>query len=282
MARTPVPTRSDAAPYGAFAPTGLVRWILSRTRGMSGGWASRRLIFALRRLAVRLLDGKPVDVETLGAQMRLFPYNNVCEKRVLFTPQFFDAEERAILAARVTDDFRFVDIGANVGAYALFVAALAGPRACILAVEPQPDIFDRLTFNISQNPFGTVKAVDCAVADKTGELTLFLDPRNSGESSVRVIGSSQSRSIRVPATTLVDLLRSEGFERLDAVKLDVEGAEDIILGPFFASAPESLFPKLMIVENGSGQWQLDLPALLEANGYRQIAKTRLNFVYERG
>lgn len=280
MSRSIAPSPHDA-PYGTFAPKGLVRFILTRTRAMAGGWASRRLIFAMRRLAVRLLDGRPVDVETLGARMRLFPYNNVCEKRVLFTPQFFDAEERALLASRIGDGFTFVDIGANVGAYALFVAALAGPRARILAVEPQPDIFDRLTFNISQNPFGTVKAVDCAVADKTGELTLFLDPRNSGESSVRVIGSSQSRSIRVPAITLLDLLRNEGFTRLDAVKLDVEGAEDIILGPFFENAPDSLLPRLVILENGSGQWQLDLPALLEANGYRRIAQTRLNFVYER-
>ena len=72
--------------------------------------------------------------------------------------------------------FTFVDIGANVGAYSLFVAARAGGTARILAVEPQPDIFDRLAYNISLNPFGTIKAVDCAVADKTGELTLFLDP----------------------------------------------------------------------------------------------------------
>ena len=279
---TPATPRSDAAPYGAHAPRGLVRWIIARTRAMPGGWLSRRLIFVLRRLAVKALDGAPVDVETLGARMRLFPYNNVCEKRVLFTPQFFDAEEREILASRVSEDFTFVDIGANVGAYALFVAALAGPRASILAVEPQPDIFDRLTFNISQNPFGTVKAVACAVADKTGELTLFLDPRNSGESSLRVIGSSQARSIRVPATTLLDLLRNEGFTRLDAVKLDVEGAEDIILGPFFASAPENLFPKLVVLENGAGQWQIDLPALLESHGYRRLARTRLNLVYERG
>jgi FkbM family methyltransferase len=272
---------NDTSPFGAHAPAGFPRWVLERTRNLSNGWASRRLAFILRRLAVRKLHGAPVDVETLGARMRLYPYNNVCEKRILFTPQYFDPEERRILEGRIGDAFTFVDIGANVGAYALFVAARAGGSARILAVEPQPEIFDRLTFNISQNPFGTVKAIACAVADKTGELTLFLDPRNKGESSVKIVGSVQAGSVRVPAITLVDLLRQEGFSKVDAIKLDVEGAEDLILDPFFRDAPTSLYPSLLLIEDGRGQWQIDLPNLLEAKGYRLIAHTRLNLVYER-
>ncbi len=51
------------------------------------------------------------------------------------------------------------------------MAAAAGPGARVLAVEPQPDIFDKLTYNIAQKPFGSVKAVACAVADKAGEMT---------------------------------------------------------------------------------------------------------------
>ena len=74
---------------------------------------------------------EPVDIETLGARMRLHPYNNVSEKRVLFTPQFFDPEELAILRGRVRDGFTFVDVGANIGAYALFVGVLAGPAGRI-------------------------------------------------------------------------------------------------------------------------------------------------------
>jgi FkbM family methyltransferase len=271
---------NDSRPFGAHAPAGFARWALDRTRKLPEGWTSRRLAFLLRRMAVRSLKGAPMDVETLGARMRLYPYNNVCEKRILFTPQYFDAEERRILESRIKDNFTFVDIGANVGAYTLFVAARAGGAARILAVEPQPEIFDRLAFNISQNPFGTVKAVACAVADKTGELTLFLDSRNKGESSVKIVGSGQAGSVRVPAVTLMDLLRDEGFTKVDAIKLDVEGAEDLILDPFFRDAPLALYPSLLIVENGRGQWQIDLPTLLESKGYRLIAQTRLNLVFE--
>lgn len=272
----------DSKPFGAFSPSAFARWAITTTRGMPNGWFGRRVALTLRNLVIRSLRGMPVDVEALGVRMRLYPYNNVCEKKVLFTPQYFDAEERDILRRHIKPGFVFVDIGANVGAYSLFVAAQAGPSARIVALEPQPDIFERLVFNIRLNPLGTVKAIACAVADKSGELTLFVDPANKGESSVRIVGASAASALRVPAKTLLDIATEEGFTHIDAAKLDVEGAEDIILEPFLRDAPEALFPKLLIVEDGSGRWQTDLPQLLVEHGYRLVTKTRLNFVFERG
>jgi FkbM family methyltransferase len=272
---------NDAAPFGSYAPTGLVRWAIERTRALPDFWPAWRLLFVLRRLAARILKGAPVDVERLGARMRLYPYNNICEKKVLFTPQFFDPEELAMLEDRIRDGFAFIDVGANIGVYALFVAARAGPAARILAVEPQPKIFDRLTHNIRLNPFGTVKAVACAIADKPGHLTMFLDPRNSGESSIKIVASSEAQMVRVPTTTLLNLIREEGFTHIDAIKLDVEGAEDIILEPFFRDAPPDLYPSFLIVEDGSHQWQSDLPGMLASKGYRLVVKTRLNLLFER-
>ncbi|MFC3637175.1 FkbM family methyltransferase [Camelimonas fluminis] len=273
--------------FGAFAPGALTRAVLGVTRKVPETWAGHRLALALRKLAIRSLKGAPVDVEALGARMRLYPYRNVCDKKVLFTPQFFDPQERAILGRHVEEarsasrGFRFIDIGANIGAYSVYVAALAGPEARILAVEPQPDIFERLTFNIRQCPWPTVKAIACAVADKSGELTLFLDPDNSGESSLKVLASSSAQNIRVAAVPLLQLLAEEGFDRVDAMKLDVEGAEDIILEPFLRNAPDDLLPRLLIMEDGSDRWQIDLPALVTQRGYRQVLRTRLNFVFER-
>lgn len=270
----------DPAPFGAHSPTAAAHWIIERTRTLPNNWVGRRLHTLLRHVGIRLLDGVPVDVERLGARMRLHPYTNICDKKVLFAPQFFDPEELGILRSRIHDGFTFVDIGANIGAYSLFVAAEAGPSARVLALEPQPAVFDRLVYNIRQNPFGTIKAIACAVADKSGELTLFLDTRNSGESSVKIVGSGGSQTIRVPATTLLQLVRQEGFARIDAIKLDVEGAEDIILEPFFRDAPLALYPDLIILERGAGQWEVDLPALLRSRGYRLRLETRLNFVFE--
>ncbi|MBJ6124895.1 FkbM family methyltransferase [Microvirga splendida] len=274
---------NDTRPFGDFAPSGLTRWVIDRTRGLPEGWAGRRLALMLRHLAMKMLKGPPLDLETFGVRMRLYPHKNVCERRLLFTPQYFDADELKILASRIKDGFTFIDVGSNVGWYALFLAQEAGPAVStrILAVEPQPEIFDRLIYNIRQNPSCTIKAVDCAIADKTGELTLFLDPLNRGEASLKIVNSSQTDAIRVPAVTLLDLLSREGLTRVDAIKLDVEGAEDLVLGPFFRDAPASLYPSVFIVANVPERWQADVVGLLTGKGYRQILETKMNLVFER-
>ncbi len=217
----------EAAPFGQFAPTGFCALALGVTRRCSVGWFGKRTAFFLRAVAMRSLRGRPVDVVSLGARMRLNPHHNVAEKRLLFTPQYFDAPERALLAERLKGDFVFLDVGASVGGYALSIAALAGPRARILAVEPLPEVFERLVYNIQQSEFANVKAVSCALADIDGEITLFVNTGNQGETSVRIVSAeAHVEQMRVRAKRLLTLVREEGYAKIDAIKLDIEGAED--------------------------------------------------------
>ncbi|MEZ5839514.1 MAG: FkbM family methyltransferase [Hyphomicrobiales bacterium] len=268
-------------PFGTFAPTAFQKRIIDLTRHQPDNWLGRRIAFALRRLVLANLD-HPLDVEALGQKMRLYPFNNVCEKRILFTPQYFDAAERDVLAQHMHDGFVFIDVGANIGGYALFVAGIAGPSARILAVEPQPLVFDRLTFNIRANTAGTVKAVACAVMDREGEFTLFLDDDNRGGASIKTISSNDhgTSALKVPAKTLLGLIREENLPQVDALKLDVEWAEDLILVPFFRDAPRDLWPRLIVMEQTSGRWQTDCIALARSRGYREIAATRMNVILE--
>ena len=273
---------NDLSAFGRHAPRGWLAGLVRTARLCGTDWAGKRLAFALRAVGVRALAGRPLDVEALGARMRLYPGHNVAEKNLLFTPQYFDPKERHFLAARLGSDFVFIDVGANVGGYALFAATLAGPRARILAVEPQADIFERLSFNIRQNSFPAVKALELAVSDRDGDVTLFIDAKNKGETSMRLVGThGPGTSVRVPAKALGSIVAEEGFERIDAVKLDVEGAEDLILEAFFRDAPPRLWPRLLIVEDAPGRWAIDLPALIAGQGYAVALKTRTNVIYER-
>lgn len=273
---------SGEAPFGRYHPTPLQARILKMTRRMPGSWLGRRTAMLLRRIALMSLS-RPVDDEVLGVRMRLYPFNNVCEKRALFTPQFFDPVERAILSACASDDFVFIDIGANVGLYSLYVARIA-PKGRVLAIEPQPEIYERLLYNVAQNDVGSIKALSCALADRDGEITLFVENRNRGESSIKFIASSDSsgHAITVPARTLLGVVQEEGFRRIDAIKIDVEGAEDLVLMPFLEEAPESLLPNLVIIENARSRWQVDLVEVMQKRGYHILATTRLNVVLERG
>ena len=271
----------DFSTFGRHAPHGTLAQIVKIARRCSTGWLGKRTAFALRAIGIRALRGQPLDVESLGARMRLYPGNNVAEKNLLFTPQYFDPQERALLAERLSGDFIFIDIGANAGGYALFAASLAGPRARILAIEPQPDIFERLSYNIRQNAFPSIKAYACAVADRDCEITLFVDESNKGETSMRLMNPDGGGTlVKVPAKALGSIVAEEGFDHVDAIKLDVEGAEDLILEPFFRDVPRRLWPKLMVVEHAPARWSIDLPGLIAEQGYRKILTTRTNVVYE--
>ena len=273
---------NDLSAYGRHAPRGWLAGLVRTARRCGTDWAGRRLAFALRAVGVRALGGRPLDVVSLGLRLRLYPANNVTEKNLLFTPQYFDPEERRFLAERLGTGFVFLDIGANVGGYALFAATLGGPTARILAVEPQADIFERLSFNIRQNEFTTVKAMELAVADRDGEITLFIDAKNKGETSMRLVGThGLGVAVKVRAKALRTILEEEGISRLDCLKLDVEGAEDLILEAFFRDASPALWPRLLIVEDAPGRWAINLPALIAAQGYTVVLKTRTNVIYQR-
>ena len=244
-------------------------------------WPARRATALLRALGMRALKGQPVDIESFGARMRLYPHDNLCEKRLLFSPQHFDARELSFLASRMKPDIVFIDVGANVGGYCLFVAAQSGPRARILAIEPQPDIHARLVFNIRQNAFATIKTLECALADHDGEAALFIDGANRGESSMRVLPRVDGGKIVVRADTLAHVVAAEGFTHIDALKLDCEGAEDLILEPFLRVAPRAVWPNIIIVERNPQRWCVDLFGLIRAYGYREVLRTAQNIAFER-
>lgn len=283
LSRAPSPMRnsvSDAAPFGHYAPTGLTAFCARSAGRCSTSWLGRRTAFFLRSVALRALRGRPIDVLALGARMRLQPQRNVAEKRLAFTPQYFDAPERALLARHLRDEFVFLDIGASVGGYSLFAAGLGGARARILAVEPLPEVFDRLVYNIRQSEFANVKAVGCAVLDVDGEATLFVNTSNQGETSTRIVSAEAIvEQIRVPAKALLTLVREEGYRRIDAIKLDIEGAEDLALEPFLRDAPRELWPRLIIMEFTLLRSAAALEARLCALGYREILRTGENVAY---
>lgn len=265
---------TNVSPFRTYFPSGTIQFLIDVCRNLPPNWIGKRLAFLLRRIALFLLAGRPVDTLVLGANMRLFPYQNVSERRILLTPQLFDSIERTEIAKRVRDDFVFVDVGANIGGYSLFVGMLAGPQAKIVAIEPQPEILARLRFNIHASGLNTITTVDCAVSDVPGQATFFIDGENRGESGLRSTKHSEAATITVNVKTLLEILEEQELDHVDALKIDVEGLEEKILISFFKNAPLTVWPKLLICENGRSRWDTDLAAFLGRLGYQLKTTTR--------
>jgi hypothetical protein len=71
------------------------------------------------------------------------------------------------------------------------------------------------------------------------------------------------------------------MDAIHALKIDVEGAEDLILAPFFHDAPESMWPRLILLEDARSAWSVDLFAVLASLGYTVVSRTRLNVALRR-
>jgi FkbM family methyltransferase len=201
--------------------------------------------------------------------MRLHAQGNASEKRLLISPQFFDPNELALLEQAMRPGFVFVDVGANVGTYSLFVAGRAGRSSRVLAVEPHPVAHRRLACNLALNGLDWVETEAVALGDAPGTVELLINDRNIGSTSLRE-GWEPDRSqrrIAVPCETLLAVVQRHGLTRIDALKADVEGAEDRVLAPFLAEAPQALWPRLLIIEDSRREWRQDLLALLHAGGY---------------
>ena len=281
-------TAVDQSPYGSFAPDPFTRAVLAMTRRLPVSWLGLRLSMPLRRVAINALRERPVDTIVWNARMRLYPGHNICEKNALFTPQMFDVIERHALGEAIDKriaaggTFTFVDIGANVGLYSLYVASRSGARARILAIEPQPGIVERLRFNVMINASANITVLPIAVADREGKMTLIINERDSGGTRLAKDATIEDGAAvtRVICRPLVAILDQAGIFSIDALKIDIEGAEDLALTPFFRTAPTELLPRLVLIEDRPGEWSVNIYGLMQARGYVLLARNRLNAIFE--
>jgi FkbM family methyltransferase len=269
----------DASPWGTHLPSAYERIVLALTRAMPENWLGLRLAILFRRLAMGRIGEGCRDTMLWGMRLRLYPRRNGCEKNALFTPQMFDTMERRVLAEAVKrkgGSFTFVDIGANVGLYSLYLASCGNVRT--LAIEPQPGILERLRFHLSANTSANVEVRPVALSDHEGEATLVLNDSDSGGTHIDKHDGRKDagRRISVPSKPLLSVLSEVGIMSIDALKIDVEGAEDVVLAPFLRDAPQTLLPRLILIEDTRGFWSVDLFALLQSHGYTEQERSRQN------
>ncbi|MEQ8406183.1 MAG: FkbM family methyltransferase [Oceanicaulis sp.] len=275
-------TSPDTPPgHGAFAPGMVARVGLAIGRSLPKGRAGLRLAGAARPLALSGLKDGRCDVEALGLRLRVHPRDNLSEKRLFLTPQCFDPDELDAVRAVMAPGKTFMDIGANAGAYAL-VAAKAGGRASrVIAVEPQAEMRRRMLFNARQNGLENLEVTGVALADYEGEDVMRMVAGNLGRTALTGPGEASGEAVRV--TTLPTLMRELRIERIDAMKIDVEGGELDILSAFFKQVDADRWPELMVLERAdlAGRDAPDAAALAQSKGYKVQQYTRMNVILVR-
>ncbi|HEX2021323.1 MAG TPA: FkbM family methyltransferase [Candidatus Thermoplasmatota archaeon] len=239
---------------------------------------------ALANVAKRAYARKPrppVEADVLGFRMRLEP-GEVVDRDLLIAPQFYDRHQMRFLRERLRPGDSFVDVGANVGIYALVASRLVGPAGRVLAIEADPYNQAKLDGHLRANGAANVAHARVGVSDKRE--TLRLQPGihgNRGGSSFALEGDE---AIEVACLPLLDVLREHRFREVHGMKMDIEGFEHRVLTPFFRDAPEAMKPRFLVVERNLHLLRKaggDVLDLVQANGYKVAWRDEGDFVLVR-
>ena len=163
----------------------------------------------------------------------------------------------------------FFDIGANIGAYSLFVASLPGVKS-VHAFEPSPETAKELARNIALNePGKKITVHDKAVSSRAGEVGFGIAGDYSGANSI--VGTSihapetLAQRITVEAVALDDLFHDSA--KVIALKIDVEGHEKDVLGGARALLTGN---KAIVQVEDYASANGELESLLQSFGYEKI------------
>lgn len=139
----------------------------------------------------------------------------------------FEKGSEMVFMSVIQSGMTVVDIGANLGLYTLR-ALRAG---CIVhSFEASPEIYQLLNKNIKANGFaesGKIHSYNKAVADKEGYAPFYIEKEMCGHSNLYSAETDDSSTINVETVALDHFLKN--IDKIDVVKIDVEGAEYAVL-----------------------------------------------------
>jgi len=123
---------------------------------------------------------------------------------------------------KFTKGMNFLDVGAHIGKYTLRAAAKIGNQGKVIAIEPDRNNFALLVRNIELNKLHNCIPLNLAAYSTDGEVNLFLGPSSAEHS---ITEDSKKGSYKVKAKALDNVLNEIRIEKVDLIKIDVEGAE---------------------------------------------------------
>ena len=259
-------TPSASPTFGTYYPSLLQRLTLkiSRIPPLYRG--------SLRPAWVKLLNffrKGPVDVNSNYGNFRVYPTTNLVDSAILLHP-YYNKEELDFLQEDMPATGTFVDIGANIGLYSVAIGRNLNSGGHVVSIEPNPTCLERLSANIQLNNLNIVKIFGVGVGDFNGKGRLVI--LKNDLAIAHIVRDDAEGTFKV--RPLIDIIKEAGLNKIDALKIDVEGFEKAALEPFFRSADRALWPKRICMEHLHDN--NEVTEILRKCGYRLIKNTRNN------
>lgn len=217
--------------------------------------------------------------------LRLFHvYNTMCSFLASFSITLFktpDGNKFVVLSQQLVDEIYehkvydsalpqkgdiVFDVGAHIGIYSLRVAKIIGCNGIVFALEPEKTNYKLLSKHIEINKAENVTPINKALSNKKGTARLFLSDHYSSRNHSLVV--EESKFTLIETTTWDELLENLGVHKPDIAKIDVEGAEPLVI-----QGMNKNLPKTMII--GSYHYPTEaeeVKELLTRRGYKTEQK----------
>ena len=153
--------------------------------------------------------------------------------RCVYVEGFYEPNQFNFLSKFLKKGMTFVDVGANIGLFGLFASKLVGKTGQVLAIEPSRREFNRLKHNLQLNRTKNIKALKLALGNNNSikKLNVAVSPYD-GHNSFGPFGYETTKidhTEDVVTKTLDKLIQETKIKQIDAIKIDVEGAELSVL-----------------------------------------------------
>jgi len=135
----------------------------------------------------------------------------------------YEHEKQILFSEIVTEGAVVYDIGAHVGFYTLLASEIVGQRGKVIAFEPLPQNLHYLNEHLLLNKCDNVKVIETAVAEESGT-AFFTEGISSSMGYLSLAGN-----IEVKKVALDELMLSGKIPPPEYLKIDVEGAEILVL-----------------------------------------------------
>ena len=136
----------------------------------------------------------------------------------------YEELEAKIMEEKIETGNIVVDIGANIGLHTLNMARIVGNTGQVFAFEPDPSNFEILKKNVKINNYKNIILEQKAVGDKHGRVTLY---QSDNPINHRIFPQTEraTNQVQVELTNLDNYFDSDMIDKINFIKIDVEGME---------------------------------------------------------
>lgn len=165
-----------------------------------------------------------INVHCLRYKSPLYARSNVALTLWVNSGVIDPAEE--FVCSFLKEGDTFIDVGANIGCVTAAGALMVGESGTVFSVEPHPQTYKYLETTVAINHCKNVKTFNIALGAETGVVN-FSDERRKDDSNC--VSTTAESGIRVPCSTLSNLVEEHAVSRIALLKIDVEGFEMQVL-----------------------------------------------------